>query len=148
MKTGKFLQFVLGFMTAGLLAAGSLAIADGDSRQKVVYHINDLDRANAALRNVTNHLNAVGDENVDLVVVTHSKGGFALVDGSRDSAGNGFEAAIAALSNRGVRFQLCENTIEGMGIDRNNINLVAEVVPSGVAQVAALQHQGYVYIKP
>lgn len=116
-------------------------------KSKVVYHVNQLERARGALRNVKNHLNAVGDKNVEIIVVTHGKGAFVLVDGTTDDKGT-YESDIAALSNRGVKFQMCENTINGFDIDRNMINLVVEIVPSGVAQVANLQHQGYVYIKP
>ncbi len=130
------------------LAGMGLATAGGEGKQKVVYHINDIEKANGALRNVKNHLNAAGDDKVDIVVVTHSAGGMTLVEGSTDSRGNSFGSDIQALANRGVRFQICNNTIEGKNIDRNKIDLNAEVVPSGVAQLANLQQQGYVYIKP
>lgn len=124
------------------------AAKNGYSQQKVVYHINDVNKANGALRNVKNHLNALGDDNVEVIVVTHSSGAFALVDGSKDKKGNTFEETITKLANRGVKFQICANTIKGKKIDKNKINLNAQVVPSGVAQVAHLQQQGYLYVKP
>lgn len=121
---------------------------NGYYQQKVVYHINDINSANGALRNVKNHLNALGDDNVEIIVVTHSGGAFALVDGSTDAKGNSFEDTVQKLSNRGVKFQICANTIRGKKIDKGKINLNAKVVPSGVAQVAHLQQQGYQYVKP
>jgi len=124
------------------------AAKNGYEPQKVVYHINDIDHANAAFRNIRNHLNAVGDDSAQIVVVTHSGGALALVEGETDSKGNSFDAPVASLANRGVKFQICNNTIRGKEIDRNRINLNAEIVPSGVAQVAHLQQQGYVYVKP
>jgi intracellular sulfur oxidation DsrE/DsrF family protein len=144
-------------IAAGLIVAATLfalnatrveAAKNGYEHQKVVYHLNDIEHAKAAFRNIRNHLNAVGDDNVDIIVVTHSGGALALVDGESDSRGNTFEGDIAALANRGVKFQICNNTIKGKGIDRNKINLNAEVVPSGVAQLAHLEQQGYVYVKP
>lgn len=137
----------------GLGVALSTAVHAGDAKngynkQKVVYHLNDIDSAFGALRNAKNHLNALGDENIELIVVTHSKGAFTLVDGSKDAKGRDMKDAIQKLANRGVKFQICANTIRGKKIDKNKINLNAEVVPSGVAQISHLQDQGYTYVKP
>lgn len=126
---------------------------NGYNKQKVVYHVNDINTATGALRNVKNHLNALGDENIELIVVTHSSGAFALVDGSmgkKDKNGKvyNFNDTVANLANRGVKFQICANTIRGKKIDENKISEYAEIVPSGVAQLADLQQKGYLYIKP
>jgi len=121
---------------------------NGYNQQKVVYHVNNLQTANGALRNVKNHLNALGDENAEIIVVTHSSGAFSMVDGTKDAKGNSFEDTIAKLSNRGVKFTICANTIRGKKIDKNKINLNAKVIPSGVAEVAHLQQKGYLYVKP
>lgn len=121
---------------------------NGYNKQKVVYHVNDIENANSALRNVKNHLNALGDKNVEIIVVTHGGGAFTLVDGTADSKGNTMTDAIGGLANRGVKFQICANTIRGKKIDKTKINLNAEVVPSGVAQIAHLEQMGYFYIKP
>jgi intracellular sulfur oxidation DsrE/DsrF family protein len=121
---------------------------NGYNQQKVVYHINNLQTANGALRNVKNHLNALGDENAEIIVVTHSSGAFAMVDGTKDKKGNSFESTIQKLANRGVKFTICANTIRGKKINKNKINLNAKVIPSGVAEVAHLQQKGYLYVKP
>ena len=121
---------------------------NGYYKQKVVYHVNDIDSADGAFRNIKNHLNALGDENAEIIVVTHSKGAFALVNGEKDAKGNSFESTIQSLANRGVKFQICANTIKGKKIDESKINMHAEVVPSGVAQIAHLEQMGYFYIKP
>jgi len=121
---------------------------NGYNQQKVVYHVNNLQTANGALRNVKNHLNALGDKNAEIIVVTHSSGAFAMVDGSKDKKGNSFEDTIQKLANRGVKFTICANTIRGKKIDKNKINLNAKVIPSGVAEVADLQQKGYLYVKP
>ena len=55
---------------------------NGYLKQKVVYHINNIHTATGALRNVKNHLNALGDKNVEIIVVTHGSGAFAMVDGA------------------------------------------------------------------
>ena len=126
---------------------------NGYLKSKVVYHINNIHSATGALRNVKNHLNAVGDENIELIVVTHSSGAFAMVDGAmgkKNKKGKvyNFNDTIASLANRGVKFAICANTIRGKKIDKNKINENAEIVPSGVAEVAFLQQKGYMYVKP
>lgn len=126
---------------------------NGYNQQKVVYHINDINTATGALRNVKNHLNALGDKNIEVIVVTHSSGAFAMVDGAmgkKDKKGKpyNFTDQIAGLANRGVKFTICANTIRGKKIPKDKINVNAEVIPSGVAHVAHLQQQGYLYIKP
>ncbi len=153
----KVMTSVKGLVLASAAMLGaSLAVQAGDmkpaengyNQQRVVYHINDIDSANGALRNVKNHLNALGDENAEVIVVTHSSGAFALVDGATDSKGRSFESTVQALANRGVQFRICANTIRGKKIPKEKVNLNAEVVPSGVAEVADLQQKGYLYVKP
>ena len=127
---------------------------NGYLKSKVVYHVNNVHTAKAAFRNIKNHLNAVGDKNIDLIVVTHSSGAFALVDGAmgkkdkKTGKVHNFNDTIASLANRGVKFTICANTIRGKKINKNLINENAEVIPSGVAEVAFLQQKGYMYVKP
>lgn len=153
------------FTKAGLLALAAVVglgvsavqagtAKNGYDKQKVVYHVNDIHSATGALRNIKNHLNALGDENAEIIVVTHGSGAFALVDGAMGKKDQktgkvyDFRDAIAGLANRGVKFQICANTIRGKKIDKNKINENAEIIPSGVAQVAYLQQKGYLYVKP
>lgn len=127
---------------------------NGYNPQKVVYHINDINKATGAFRNAKNHLNAVGDKNIEMIIVTHSSGAFALVDGAMGKKDKktgkvfNFSDTIAALAARGVRFEICANTIRGKKINKNLINEYAEIVPSGVAELAYLEQNGYLYIKP
>lgn len=147
-----------------LLAASMVVVTTGCSttekalngydKQKVVYHVNNIHTATGALRNAKNHLNAVGDKNIEMVVVTHSSGAFAMVDGAMGKKNKktgkvyNFNDTIASLANRGVKFTICANTIRGKKIDKNKINENVEIIPSGVAHVAHLQQKGYLYVKP
>jgi len=148
------LLFVTAMLALGLSSAQAEGARNGYSKQKVVYHVNNIHHAKGAFRNIRNHLNAVGDENVEIIVVTHSSGAFSLVDdamGKKDPKSGkpyNFTDTIASLANRGVKFQICANTIRGKKIDKNKISEYAEIVPSGVAQIAELEQKGYVYIKP
>ena len=136
------------------------ALADAE-KQKVVYHINydDPKHQAAALRNIQNHINAVGADKLDLKVVMHGKGlALLLYPDAMDktkmklaNADDKMQAKVAGLKDQGIEFQVCANTLKGKKIDADN-DLYdvsqADIVPSGVAQLAILQAQGYAYIKP
>jgi intracellular sulfur oxidation DsrE/DsrF family protein len=155
------------FLLAVLSGAFALtpAIAEDNAshygKQKVVYHINEDDpKAQAgAMRNIQNHINAVGKENLDLKVVMHGDGLSLLLTpdalkNTKMKNGNAtqeMQATISGLKDQGVGFQVCGNTLKGKQIDfKKDLYDVgdADVVPSGVAELARLQGMGYTYIKP
>lgn len=145
-----------------LFAMAMPAMAASYSKQKVVYHINyDNPKAQAgALRNIQNHINAVGAENLDLKVVMHGNGlslvmyPEAIGNVKKFKTGNAtdeMQAKIDGLKIQGVAFLACANTIKGreVNIDEHLYNVdQGDIVPSGVAELAHLQAQGYTYIKP
>lgn len=128
-----------------LLIGASLASAQAI---KVVYHINTgVDTAATALNNIQNHLDA--DPQVRVVVVTHGPGIDFLVQDARDARGREFSAAVSKLAGQGVAFRVCHNTLVSQNMDPGQLLMEAEVVPSGVAEVARLQaREGFVYLKP
>ena len=133
----------------------------GYGKQKVVYHINyDNPKAQSgALRNIQNHINAVGAENLDFKVVMHGKGLSLLLEPDAVSktklkfgnATDDVQATISGLKTQGVAFNVCANTLKGKKINFENdlydVNK-ADIVPSGVAELSRLQQMGYTYIKP
>ncbi|WP_324778889.1 DsrE family protein [Thiobacillus sedimenti] len=128
-------------------AAPAGAAAQAEAPVKVVYHINDASVATAALHNVNNELNAA--PNTKVVVVAHGKGIDFLLNDAKDGKGNAYEPEVAALKARGVSFRVCHNTLQSRHLNDDAVIMEAEVVPSGVAEVARLQaKEGYVYIKP
>jgi len=135
---------------------------NGYKKQKVVYHINydDKKQQKGALVNIQNHINAVGAENLDLRVVLHGNGlSLLLVPESLDklkkfkhaNADDNFAARIDTLKGQGIKFDVCENTVVGRGVnvedDLYDV-LQEDIVPSGVAELAKLQMEGFAYIKP
>jgi intracellular sulfur oxidation DsrE/DsrF family protein len=61
------------------------------------------------------------------------------------------QARIDGLKDQGVSFKVCANTLKGRKVNReNDLYMVEEgdIVPSGVAELAILQGQGFSYIKP
>jgi len=131
-------------------------------KQKVVYHINyDNPKKQAgALRNIQNHINAVGAENLDLKVVLHGHGLSLLLDPEslaklkkfkNANADEKMTAKIDNLKSQGIDFNVCANTVKGRKVDIDgDLHDVdkEDIVPSGVAEVARLQQMGYSYVKP
>lgn len=121
--------------------------------QKVVYHVNyeggDDDRAyRGAMRNIQNHLDAVGASNMDVKVVLHGNGLGLLMAAKEDDR---LQTTVGSLKGQGVSFQVCNNTLQGRNIsyDDDLYDVWEEdIVPSGVAELSRLQQQGYTYIKP
>lgn len=158
----RYLSLILAtFMALTVYAGGASAADNSYGKQKVVYHINyDNPKAQAgAMRNIQNHINAVGKENLDLKVVLHGKGLTLLLEPSaanntKFGAGNATEAItakIAGLKSQGINFHVCANTLRGKKVSyENDLYDVSkgDIVPSGVAELAKLQAQGYTYIKP
>ena len=149
------------FISLTMMMASQVFAGERYGKQKVVYHINyDNPKAQAgALRNIQNHINAVGAENVDLKVVLHGKGLSLLLDPdavatTKLKAGNAtdtMQAKISGLKDQGIGFSVCANTLKGKKInyedDLYDVSK-ADIVPSGVAELAYLQTNGYTYIKP
>ena len=134
---------------------------NGYHKQKVVYHINydNPKKQGGALRNIQNHINAVGKENIDVKVVMHGNGVSLVLDPDALSqvpkfkhanANDKMTAKIDGLKEQGVNFSVCANTLRGRKVSMDMMHDVekGDIVPSGVAELTHLQAAGYTYIKP
>ena len=94
------------------------------AKQKVVYHINfyGVKHQTSALRNVQNHINAIGAENLDLKVVLHGNGVSLLLEpdgleGTKMKEANAtdeMQARISGLKDQGVAFNICAGSSQGL----------------------------------
>ncbi len=156
-------QLLAAFMMSMCLLMMTAANANERyGKQKVVYHINydNPKKQGGALRNIQNHINAVGAENLDIKVVLHGHGLSLLLDPEALSKlkkfkqANADEKMIAKIDNlksQGIDFNVCANTVKGRKVDvDSDLHDVdkEDIVPSGVAELAHLQQLGYAYIKP
>jgi uncharacterized protein len=131
-------------VVAMLLAVSALSAAAQD---KVAYHLNDTAaQALGTLRNVKNHLDT--DPTAQIIVVTHAQGVDALMLDAKDRNGNPYAIAVEELSRRGVKFEVCEITLQNRSLKRSQFIPEASFTPSGVVRLTKLQTQGYAYIKP
>ncbi len=121
--------------------------------QKVVYHISGgvglLGRNfDQPLGNIANHVRAFGSNPFALEVVINGDGIGML---TRAKTEKHLSDRIDALRAKGVTFKICYNTLKERRLDPDKDLYKVErqdIVASGVAQVAALQGQGYIYMKP
>ena len=142
----KFLAILTAVLAIGALQGNALA-AD---KQKVVSHVNGGDDKQhmATLRNIDNHIKAVGKDNLDLRVVMHGNGLDLVQSAKKNKA---LATKIDELKLKGVAFNVCDNTIRGKKLDmKKDLYDVSQkdIVPSGVAEIAILQSKGFAYIKP
>ena len=139
--------------TATAMAQGAQPDTERYGQQKVVYHINgaggeDNAAYKGALRNLQNHINAVGESNLEAAVVMHGNGVNLLMAAKDDDA---LQTTVGSLKGQGVKFLVCNNTLVGRNISwEDDLYDVWEedIVPSGVAELSRLEGMGYTYIKP
>jgi len=130
-------------LAAVLLLSATLTQA----QDKVVYHVNDTaTQALATLRNIRNHLDT--DPSAQITLVAHAFGVDFLMEGMKDRSDSPFDATVAALKNRGVKFEVCEITLKNRNLKREQFIPEADFTPSGVVRLTKLQLQGHAYIKP
>ena len=154
------MKHLIAFLSVVALSLSSLvALApDADAnekygKQKVVYHINytggDKDKKyRGAMRNIQNHINAVGSDNLEVKVVLHGNGVGLLASAIENQK---LQSDVTNLKTQNVSFHVCNNTLNGRKISyEDDLFEVFEddIVPSGVAELSYLQQQGYTYIKP
>ena len=132
-----------------MLISLALVLAAGVAwaQDTVVYHIDDTStQALKGLRNIRNHIDT--DPSAKITVVTHALGVDFLMEGMKDRNESPFAATVAALTARGVKFEVCEITLKNRNLKKEQFIQEADFTPSGVVRLAKLQKQGYAYIKP
>jgi len=109
-----------------------------------VFHISTGDEfaQKLVLNNAQNLANFYGPDKVDIEIVAYGPGLRTLFKV------NVFSKRIQQMSDAGITFSACANTMKGMGRDTASLNKVAKVVPGGVVRIMELQEAGWTYIRP
>lgn len=125
--------------------------------EKAVYHLSEKGDEKfylAKLGNVKNHLAALEKAGVKPVIEIAMNGdGLGVLQTANKiqfDAGAKLPGLIDDLKEKGVKFRVCYNTLVGRKIHIGELynTSAAEIVPSGVAEVARLEARGYQLIKP
>jgi hypothetical protein len=143
---------VFSLLCLSMLVAGqSLAASDTSkpfAEKRIVLQISDPNPFKQTLvLNVANNLLKAygGPDKIDIEIVAFGPGLRLLF---KENANSG---RIQALSDNGVRFAACNNTITNMGKilgSKPALNKNAVVVSAGVVRIIELVDQGYTLVKP
>jgi intracellular sulfur oxidation DsrE/DsrF family protein len=98
------------------------------------------------LRNIGAHIAATQGK-VEIRVVSFSGGVKVFQQAKTDPE---LANAIDGVREKGVRLLVCRNTMRALNLTVDDVHGVteADIVPSGVAEIARLQGMGFVYIHP
>ena len=110
---------------------------------KIIFHVDEIGKANLAIKNIKNTMADLGDKNVQIELLANSEGIYMLIKPAAQ-----YEAQIKELTANKVIFAACANTMKEMGIDKEALLDSVMIVPSGVGELVKKQAEGYTYIKP
>jgi intracellular sulfur oxidation DsrE/DsrF family protein len=144
-----FRSIFLVISSLSITAVAPPALSDDQSfaDYKYVLHISDMDpsKQELILNNAKNLLDAYPPGQVAVEIVAYGPG-LRLMFAENVNA-----QRIDSLSQSGVKFSACGNTLKGMTKQLGyepKLNPDATVVPGGIVRIGELVHQGYIYIKP
>ncbi|HKK14019.1 MAG TPA: DsrE family protein [Gammaproteobacteria bacterium] len=148
--TGALCAALLLAMGAGhaASAANAKAFADPYPHPDAVIHtVIQIDRKDPlteklVLHNTANLLKYYGDKRIQAEVVAYGPGIDLLMKNNANAA------EIKRLTDKGVMFAACENTMHALHITRSELNADAHPVPSGAVAVLKRQQQGWEYLRP
>ena len=137
------------FASLAMLLICTLSWADEYAPQKVIYHINygDISRFHDTLTNMGNHIEAVGEDRINLKAIVHGEAIEIFMTAIEDQQ---LSIAIDAARFNGVQFIICGNTLAGYQITADDLYEVEpdDVVQAGLPEIVKLQQQGYFYVRP
>ena len=130
----------------GAFGAGQAVAAAGPGpRQRVVYHLADIDRVVFVLGNMQNHVDGVGGPgkaDIGSSFTVRRCEPFTRCGGAH-------RLTMTKLAEEQVGFDACANTMKAQGVKLDDLTpgfVVAE--KGGVVRLAELQQQGYAYLRP
>ncbi len=127
-----------------LLHLSSNAQNRGIKKHHVIVEVN-VDGAETwtgVLNNVENLQKALGPERTSIEVVAHGKGLSLLV-----TADTPHKDRLQKISETGVIFAACENTMRRKNVKKEDLLPFATTVPSGVTEVVLKQEANWTYLK-
>jgi len=138
----KMMRFLILSLVASFLCTG-LNAQNTEVKHKVVIQLNTADTSawSSTIGNIKN-LQKLWPNNVVVEVVVHGKALDLLVAAKTHLANE-----VMELSKTNVQFSACENSMRKHHIDKSELLSIANIVPSGVAEVILKQEAGWSYLK-
>ncbi len=113
---------------------------------KVVFHM-DMDNTpifELTAGNIANLLKDVGSENAQVSLLANGNAVKHFVK----EANIKYLPMLEELHKNGVKFYICNNSLNKHGLKKEQMFDFCEVVPAGVTKLVELQKEGCAYIKP
>lgn len=110
---------------------------------KVIYHVDEREKWNLTLTNVSNMLTVYKQEGVDYQIEVLANS-IAVKDYAEDE----YKDKMKDLADEGVEFAACANALRSNQIDESSLHSFVHAVPAGVVELAKRQSEGFAYIKP
>ena len=125
-----------------VLAATAQGQVVSEKAHKILYQLTDgePETHKKFLRQIHNVLELA--PNAQIEVVTHGMGIDLL-----QNQNNPFEKDLQELSDRGVVFLVCENTMKQRQLSKDKFLKMAGFVPSAILELVTKQEEGWIYIK-
>lgn len=111
---------------------------------KAIFHIDDYSRWSLLLGNVKNLTRVLEPSEYHVKVLANSEAVKLYADKTEIK----IQRLIENLSQTGIRFMACNNSLNALGIEREILPGFVEIVPVGVLELIERQAEGYAYIKP
>jgi uncharacterized protein len=115
-------------------------------KAKVVFHV-DWEKEEClvmALNNIKNLLKEIPSEQASIYLVANGASARLF----RRERALQYAPDMEHLSRKGVRFLVCNNSLNNFGIGKDELAESCEVIPAGILELIRLQNEGYAYIKP
>ena len=109
------------------------------NKYKVVFHVDEMDKWELLLGNVTNLLNELEAKDLSVIVLGNSTAVKYYVNNQQQEDLN----KMKELSKQGVKFIACNNALKGYKIEPKNLYPFVNIVPAGVAELVLRQREGY-----
>jgi intracellular sulfur oxidation DsrE/DsrF family protein len=112
---------------------------------RVLFHLDEGSafRLKLALSNIQNLFTILGEKEVEIECIVNGAG-VKLFQLPKDANHEGIEALV----KRGVRFLICQNSLNVYHLTKDAMLDVVGFVPSGVGELVKKQAEGWAYIKP
>jgi intracellular sulfur oxidation DsrE/DsrF family protein len=139
--------FVLGAPALASDDFESLRFPGDPAENKVVYQFNKADpEYHAAVMFSVGAMLRQYTDNIDIAVVAIGPGIHILAKNPQRPVSEEIKQRVSSLSQYGVRFIACGNTMKALGWTEEDILPLAEVTEVGAAELMELQQEGYAYI--
>ncbi|NLZ96179.1 MAG: hypothetical protein GX921_10215 [Bacteroidales bacterium] len=115
------------------------------SKYQVIFHIDELNKWGLLLKNVSNLLDAVGDDEFSIEVLANAEAVKFYDAGQKSDLDLDL---IRNLNNKGVKFIACNNALRAFDLKKADLLKFVTIVPVGVIELIIKQSKGYAYIRP